>query len=70
MSTQELISAILKLPVSERRWVIEQAIHSWEKDAKQAEIKKAADTLVAEYQKNKELTAFTALDFEKFYEAK
>lgn len=34
------------------------------------ELKKAAETLYDDYKSDKELTAFTNLDFEDFYEAK
>jgi hypothetical protein len=71
MQTQVLISEILNLPIDDRITIIKQTIDSIQSDVsiKKINTRKAAELLLEEYQKNKELTAFTAIDSEDFYEA-
>lgn len=68
MSTIELIHEIEKLPVSEQMLVVERAIHSMRVADAQNRMRKAADLLHDDYSNDPELTAFTALDQEDFYE--
>lgn len=70
MRTNDIIKEIQRLPVSKRIYVVEKTIHSIRKQEDKNNIKKAADTLYADYKADNELTAFTNLDFENFYEAK
>ena len=70
MRTDEIIKEIQKLPVQKRIYVIEKTIHSIRKQDDTNQLKKAADKLLLDYQLDKELTAFTGIDFEDFYEAK
>ena len=69
MSTLEIIQNIKKLPFEERLMVIEKAIKSLQQITGN-NLEKAAKALAADYKKNKNLTAFTTLDFENFYEAR
>ena len=70
MRTSEIINEIKRLPIQKRIYVIEKTIHSirTQEDTEQMNI--AADTLYGDYKSDKELTAFTELDFESFYEAR
>ncbi len=70
MTTKELIKEIKRLPLSKRIYVIEKAIQSIREQEEKKQFKKAVDSLLPEYQTDKELTAFTVLDYEEFYEAK
>lgn len=70
MRTDELIKEIQKLPIQDRIFVIEKSIHSLRKQEESNQMKKAADVLYSDYQSDKELIAFTNLDFEDFYEAR
>lgn len=70
MRTSEIIREIQRLPVQKRIYVIEKTIHSIRKQEDANLLKKAADSLLVDYKSDKELTAFTNIDFEDFYEAK
>ena len=70
MRTDEIIKEIQKLPVHKRIYVIEKTIHSIRKQDDSDQLKKAADKLLIDYQSDKELTAFTSIDYEDFYETK
>lgn len=69
MSTKDIIQGIRKLPFSQRLRVIEKALKTLNESA-DTQLEKAAKALLSDYKKDKELTAFTAIDFEKFYEAR
>lgn len=70
MKTKELIKEIQKLPVRKRIYVIERSMNLIRKQEDEDQIKKAADDLYEDYLSDKELTAFTNLDFENFYETR
>jgi hypothetical protein len=70
MRTNELIKEIQRLPIQKRIFVIEKSIHSLRKHEDTNQMKTAADALLSEYESDKELVAFTNLDFEEFYEAR
>ena len=70
MRTNDLIKAIQRLPISERIYVVEKTIHSIRTQEDKNIMKKAAASLISNYKDDTELTAFTALDFEGFYETK
>ncbi len=70
MRTNEIIKEIQKLPISKRIYVIEKTIHSIRKQEDTNQIEKAAETLFFDYKSDTELTAFTNLDFEDFYETR
>ena len=69
MSTREILQSIKQLPFNERLSIIEKALKTLHESA-DTQLEKAAKSLMADYKNDKELTAFTALDFEKFYEAR
>lgn len=69
MTTTELIKEIENLPLQKRIFVIEKAINSI-RIKESTQIKKAADLLSDDYKNNSDLTDFTKLDFEDFYETR
>ncbi len=69
MRTQEILKEIQRLPISERIYVVEKTIHSIRKLEEKNVMEKAAAALLGDYKNDQELTAFTNLDFENFYEA-
>lgn len=70
METREIIKAIKKLPVSKRILIIEQTLKTIRENEMGKQMEKAADTLLQDYKNNTELTEFTALDYEAFYETR
>ena len=70
MRTTDILKEIQRLPVSKRIYVVEKTIHSIRTQDDKNVMKKAADTLYDDYKTDNELTEFTNLDFEDFYEAK
>lgn len=70
MRTNEIIREIKRLPISKRIYVVEKTIQSIRTQEDRSAMKEAADLLYADYDIDKDLTAFTNLDFVDFYEAK
>ena len=70
MRTIELIKEIQRLPMQKRIYVIERSIHSIRKQEDFSQMSKAANALLLDYKLDKELTAFTNLDYDNFYEAR
>ncbi|HMY85392.1 MAG: hypothetical protein KDC31_07065 [Saprospiraceae bacterium] len=70
MHTIDLIREIQRLPISKRLYVVEETIKSIKKEEMQHQMELAANDLYNDYVNDKELTAFTSLDLENFYEAK
>ena len=70
MKTRELIKEIQKLSVRKRIYVIERSLYILRKQEDEAQMKRTADDLREGYLSDKELTAFTNLDFENFYETR
>lgn len=69
MSTEEILEGIKQLPFNERLLVIEKALQTLHK-SKDTKMEIAAKTLLADYKEDNNLTAFTALDCEAFYETR
>ena len=69
MSAFELINEIEKLPVSEQLLVVERAMHSIRIAEVQKRMSRAAELLRDDYTNDPELTAFSALDADDFYES-
>jgi hypothetical protein len=70
MGTSEIISEINKLPVSQRLTLIELTIKKIREEEKTTQLSIAAERLCKDYSNDPELTAFSILDQEDFYEAK
>jgi hypothetical protein len=67
-ATATLLNQIYRLPVSERMLIVERTVHSIR--AEKNDMANAVALMMDEYYNNKELTAFTQLDMENFYEAR
>ncbi len=71
METIVIMKEIVKLPITERFLIIEDTLKSIkEETAKEKSLAEGAKALLSGYLKDEELTSFTALDSEEFYEAK
>jgi len=70
MRTNELIKEIKRMPIQKRIYLIEKTIHSIRENTDSDQMIKAADKLLIDYKTDKELTAFSNLDFEDFYETR
>lgn len=70
MQTLELIREIRRLPLSQQFFVMEEMLKSIKKEETQRQLALAAEELYQDYMNDQELTAFTTLDLEEFYEAK
>jgi poly(A) polymerase Pap1 len=68
MSTSELIKEIKNLPLDKRLFVLEEAIKSIRKEESRDQISLASEALVEDYKTDEDLTSFSALDLENFYE--
>lgn len=69
MTTTLIIREISKLPWAERLLVVEKTLRSIRQD-KQQGMARAVDSLYHDYAADVDLTAFTQLDAELFYEAR
>jgi hypothetical protein len=67
MSTKEILKEINRLSYNQKLLIIEKTLDSI-KDEKNSVLEKAALVLSKDYKTDKELTIFTELDFENFYE--
>lgn len=70
MRTSDLIKEIVRLPLQKRIFLIERTIHSMRQDEEMNQMKKAVDLLLEDYKTDYELTAFTDIDYEEFYETR
>jgi hypothetical protein len=70
MQTVDLIKEIQRLPLSQRFYVVEEIIKSIKNEEMKNQMEFAANELYVDYLTDKELSAFTSLDLENFYEAK
>jgi hypothetical protein len=70
MNTTQILFEIDKLPRQTKMFVVEKVLHSIRQQEQKEAMKKAAEILYENYLTDKELTAFTNLDVEGFYESK
>jgi len=70
MRTLDLIKEIKRLPLQKQIYVIEKTIHLIRMQEDSKHMSKSANLLLSDYETDKELTAFTNLDYEDFYEAR
>jgi hypothetical protein len=68
MQAYEIIKEIQRLPLTKRFLIVEETLKSIKKDEMGRQIEHAANELYNDYITNRELTAFTSLDLENFYE--
>ena len=70
MRTKEIIKEIERLPNQKRIYVIEKTIQLIRKQEDTNQMSKAADVFFSDYKSNKDLTIFTNIDWEDFYETR
>lgn len=70
MEVKSIVQEINRLPLNKKFYVVEETIKSIKREETNHQLEFAADALYNDYVNDNELTAFTALDFEGFYEAK
>jgi len=70
METREIIRVIKKLPVSKRMLIVERTLKTIRESETSEKMVTAANALLEDYKNDKELTIFTHLDYEGFYEAR
>jgi hypothetical protein len=70
MQTVDLIQEIQRLPLNKRFYVVEETLKSIKNEEMRHQMELAANELYNDYVNDNELTAFTSLDFENFYETK
>ena len=69
MTTTTIIQELELLPLKDRLFVIEQTLRTIRIE-KEKRLNHAVDSLYNDYKTNKELTVFTELDNEFFYETR
>lgn len=69
-NTIEIIKQIEQLPVEKRMLIIEKTLKSIREREIKGKMSRAVDELREEYITNKNLTAFTDIDFDNFYESR
>lgn len=70
MTTKDIIKEIQKLSAYDRIYVIERSMYLLRKQEEADQMIEAANVLHEAYESDKDLTAFTDLDMESFYEAR
>ncbi len=69
MTTANIIRELDRLPLTDKLFVIERTLKSIRTE-KEKSLKAAVESLYDDYKTDKELTAFTMLDKEPFYETR
>ncbi len=68
MNTKDILKEIESLPVRKRIYVIEKTLQTIRKNEDFEQMQNAAEALYSDYRDDTELTAFTKIDFDNFYE--
>jgi len=69
VETTDIIREISRLPVSQRLLIVENIVRSLRLEQEQP-LEKAPSKLYSDYLADKDLTVFTLLDSEQFYETR
>ena len=69
MTTATIIRELERLPLNDKLLIIERTLRSIRTE-KEKSLKLAVDQLYDDYRNDSELTAFTRLDSDSFYEAR
>ena len=69
-TTEIIINEIKKLPVDKRIAIVEQTLKSIRESEGEKRLEDAVEALCGDYANDKELTAFTGIDFDDFYETR
>jgi hypothetical protein len=70
MQTLDLLKEINRLPLNKKFYIVEETLKSIKKEELDDRMESAVKEMYSEYATNKELTAFTEIDFDNFYESK
>jgi len=70
MKADELLKEIEKLPLHKRMYLVEKTLHTIRKKEDLDQMNLAAEALYSDYKTDKDLIAFTDIDFEDFYETR
>ncbi len=70
MSMHDIVNEINRLPLDTKIKVVEEVLKSIRKQEISESMRIASEQLYDDYANDSELTAFTSLDFENFYETK
>jgi hypothetical protein len=70
MQTIDIIHEIQRLSINKRFYIVEETIKSIKKEEIDNQMELAANELYKDYVNDKDLIAFTNLDFENFYETR
>lgn len=71
MNATEIVTEINRLPLTEKIFVVELVLKNIRRESQQNQsLSDGAKALLEDYENDKELTVFTALDYQNFYEAK
>lgn len=70
MKTNAIIKEITRLPINNRIFIVEKTLKSIRQGGEKKNTAKAVTSLLNDYSIDKELTEFTDIDFERFYEAR
>ena len=65
MSTDEILKEIERLPIHKRMYLVEKILHKNRKNEDFNQMILAAEAMYSEYTENKELIAFTDIDFDE-----
>lgn len=68
MTINAIIEEISKLPLTDKLLVVEKALKTIQQE-RERDLKHSANVLYDDYKSDKELTIFTHLDADSFYEA-
>lgn len=69
-TTQQILQEFEKLPTRTKWQIVERALQILKEEEDKAQFAQAVGELRQDYVSNTELTAFTALDMDEFYEPK
>lgn len=70
MQAINIIKEIQLLPLDKKFWIVEETLKAIKKEETNRLMELAVSELYADYATDNELTAFTELDLEHFYETK
>lgn len=70
MQTTVLLQEIQRLPLDKRFYLVEEILKSIKNEELKRQLQLAAQELHEDYVNDPELTSFTSLDFEHFYETR
>jgi hypothetical protein len=68
MNTDEIIKEIELLPIRKRIYIMEKTLHSIRNQEDKYQMERAVDAVLPDYFSDSELTVFSNLDYEDFYE--